>query len=89
MFSAVVVSSPSVDPPATNPDVVLRRRVIVSLGPHTISEYYADAELAARYTAAMSRRFPGLQVTDQPLLTRQPAVPDLPADHLLWPLTAL
>jgi hypothetical protein len=67
-----------------------RRRIRICLGQHTISEYYAEAELAARYAAAMSRKFPGLRISDEPLLAEHSvATPELPTNHLLWPLTAL
>lgn len=44
-----------------------KRVVRVWFGEHKIAEYKAEPALAARYAAAMSRRFPSLRVTNQPL----------------------
>jgi hypothetical protein len=43
-----------------------RRRVRVWFGNHVVADYRAEAELAERYAAAMSRRF-GLPVTSDPI----------------------
>lgn len=70
-----------------------RRRVRVWFGSHVIASYCAEPELAARYAAAMDRRFAGLKVTNEPLPLDDAAsaapTPDLPNEQLLWPLTAL
>ncbi|MEV0287917.1 hypothetical protein AB0H36_27705 [Kribbella sp. NPDC050820] len=50
---------------ATAPVAPLRI-VRVWFGPHIIAEYRAEAGLAGRYAAAMARRFPSLNVTNQP-----------------------
>ncbi|TDU83204.1 hypothetical protein EV138_5666 [Kribbella voronezhensis] len=47
---------------------VQRRRVRVWFGDHVVADYQAEAELADRYAAAMSRRFAGLRVTSEPIL---------------------
>lgn len=43
-----------------------RRRVRVWFGSHAIATYVAEPALAARYEAAMRRRFAGLRVTNVP-----------------------
>ncbi|GAA1554695.1 hypothetical protein GCM10009789_05170 [Kribbella sancticallisti] len=43
------------------------RRVRVWFGDTAIADYRAEPALAARYEAAMSRRFSGLRVTNEPL----------------------
>jgi hypothetical protein len=45
------------------------RLVRVWFGEHAIVNYKAGPELAERYAAAMSRRFAGLRVTNDPLQT--------------------
>lgn len=44
-----------------------RHRVRVWFGAHPIATYVAEPALAARYEAAMRRRFSGLKVTNEPL----------------------
>jgi hypothetical protein len=44
-----------------------RRRVRVWFGDHVVADYRAEAELAERYAAAMSRRFACLRVTNDPI----------------------
>ncbi|MFG1912417.1 hypothetical protein [Kribbella sp. NPDC048928] len=51
---------------------VERRRVRVWFGDHVVADYRAEAELAERYAAAMSRRFAGLRVTSDPLPEQDP-----------------
>jgi hypothetical protein len=51
-----------------------RRRVRVWFGEHVIADYNAEPALAERYADAMSRRFAGLRVTNDPM----PAVDKLP-----------
>lgn len=46
---------------------VARRRVQVWFGSHPIATYVAEPALAARYEAAMRRRFAGLRVTNVPI----------------------
>lgn len=45
-----------------------RHRVQVLFGEVQIAEYAAEPSLAARYAAAMERRFPGLRVTCTPIV---------------------
>ncbi|MGW6278705.1 hypothetical protein [Kribbella sp. NPDC055071] len=65
--------------------VVERRRVRVRVwfGDHVVADYRAEAELAERYAAAMSRRFAGLRVTSDPIPATDPG-PDraLPGERL-------
>jgi hypothetical protein len=63
--------------------VVERRRVRVWFGDHVVADYRAEAELAERYAAAMSRRFAGLRVTSDPIPDLDPG-PDraLPGERL-------
>jgi len=42
-----------------------RRRVKVMFGDHPIAQYVGDEPHAARYEAAMCRRFPSLRVTSE------------------------
>ena len=56
------------DPHRAPVQVVERRRVRVWFGDHVVADYRAEAELAARYAEAMSRRFAGLRVTSDPIL---------------------
>jgi hypothetical protein len=44
-----------------------RRRVRVWFGEHVIADYRAEPALAERYAQAMSRRFAGLRVTNDPM----------------------
>jgi hypothetical protein len=60
-----------------------RRHVRVWFGEHVIADYRADPDLAERYAHAMSRRFAGLRVTNDPL----PPVSRLPEplpSETLW-----
>jgi hypothetical protein len=60
-----------------------RRRVRVWFGRHVIADYRAEADLAERYVAAMSRRFVGLRITNDPLPERDAGVGrPLPAARL-------
>jgi len=69
-----------------------QRRVRIWLGDYVVADQRAELALAERYAEAMIRRFPGLQVTIEPL---EPSVdaaqvgtwPDVPTDPRLWPLT--
>ena len=45
----------------------VRCRVRVWFGEHAIADYTAEPELARRYQHAMSRRFAGLRVTNEPV----------------------
>ena len=47
--------------------VAQRRHVRVWFGEHVVADYRAEAELAERYAAAMSHRFAGLRVTNDPI----------------------
>ncbi|ADB33619.1 hypothetical protein Kfla_4601 [Kribbella flavida DSM 17836] len=49
-----------------------RCRVRVWFGDHVVADYCAEAELAGRYAAAMTRRFAGLRVTSEPLSAADP-----------------
>ncbi len=44
-----------------------RRRVRLWFGRHQIADYIGEPASAARYEAAMRRRFPGLDITNHPL----------------------
>ncbi len=59
---------------ATATQTISRRRVRVWFGEHVIADYNAEPALAERYADAMSRRFAGLRVTNDPM----PAVDRLP-----------
>jgi hypothetical protein len=60
--------------------VTSRRRIRLWFGPHQIADYIGEAPAAARYEAAMRRRFPGLEITDDPM-PPAPRPPDYsPAD---------
>jgi hypothetical protein len=49
-------------------------------GQHQIADYIGEPPAAARYEAAMRRRFPGLEITNDPL-PPSPPLPDYsPAD---------
>lgn len=59
-----------------------RRHVQVWFGHHVIAQYSAEPALAERYADAMSRRFAGLKVTNDPIpLTAAPKEP-LPGERL-------
>lgn len=70
-----------------------RRRVQVWFGSHAIADYSADTDLAERYATAMTRRFPGLRITNEPIPPADgkpmPPSPELPSEQGLWPLTVL
>jgi hypothetical protein len=53
--------------------VTQRRRVRVWFGDHVVADYQAEADLADRYAAAMSRRFAGLRVTSEPIPPSDPS----------------
>jgi hypothetical protein len=59
---------------ATATQTTERRRVRVWFGEHVIADYNAEPALAERYANAMSRRFAGLRVTNDPM----PAIDKLP-----------
>jgi hypothetical protein len=60
-----------------------RRRVRVWFGDHVVADYCAEAELADRYAAAMSRRFAGLRVTSEPVSAADPGTGrPLPGERL-------
>ena len=44
-----------------------RRRVRLWFGQHVIADYIGDPAGATRYESAMRRRFPGLDITNDPL----------------------
>jgi hypothetical protein len=52
---------------ASSPQKFERRRVRVWFGEHVIADYSAEPDLAERYAVAMSRRFAGLRVTNDPM----------------------
>ena len=73
-----------------------RRKVQVWFGSHVIATYVAERALADQYAAAMSCRFAGLRITNDPLppsAARDPRhLPDhppIPSEQRLWPLTVL
>ncbi|MEU8224673.1 hypothetical protein [Kribbella sp. NPDC048915] len=49
-----------------------RRRVRLWFGPHPIADFIGAPAAAARHEAAMRRRFPGLEVTNEPLPGARP-----------------
>ncbi|GAA1558729.1 hypothetical protein [Kribbella lupini] len=60
-----------------------RRRVRVWFGEHAVADYCAEAELADRYAAAMTRRFAGLRVTSEPVSAADPGTGlPLPGERL-------
>ncbi len=71
------------EPPSAAVRVVERRRVRVWFGDHVVADYRAEAELAERYAAAMSRRFAGLRVTSDPIPDTDPGPErSLPGERL-------
>ena len=78
-----MVESAEGDPRPAPVRVVERRHVRVWFGDHVVADYRAEAELAAWYAAAMSRRFAGLRVTSDPIRDADPG-PDraLPGERL-------
>ena len=71
------------DPHPAPVRLVERRRVRVWFGDHVVADCRAEAEVAERYAAAMSRRFAGLRVTSEPIPDADPG-PDraLPGERL-------
>lgn len=64
-----------------------KRRVRVWFGRHVVADYRADADLAERYVEAMSRRFAGLRITNEPVPEPDDAPPrPLPGERL-WDVT--
>jgi hypothetical protein len=61
-----------------------RRRVRVWFGDHVVADYRAEAELAERYAAAMSRRFAGLRVTSEPIPDADPGPGRTLPGERLW-----
>ena len=59
-----------------------RRRVRVWFGDHIVADYRAEADVADRYAAAMSRRFAGLRVTSEPIPALDPGWESLPGERL-------
>ncbi|NEA30159.1 hypothetical protein [Streptomyces sp. SID13031] len=59
-----------------------RRRVRVWFGDHVVADYWAEADVADRYAAAMSRRFAGLKVTSEPISVADPGGQALPGERL-------
>lgn len=53
-----------------------RRRVRVWFGETVIADYRAEPAVAAEYEVAMSRRFAGLRVTNEPFAQVDPASAD-------------
>jgi hypothetical protein len=76
-------ASPDPGPCAGAEAVPKRRRVRVWFGDHVVADYRAEADLADRYAAAMSRRFAGLRVSSEPIPESDPG-PDraLPGERL-------
>lgn len=56
----------------------------VWFGDHVVADYCAEAELAERYAAAMSRRFAGLRVTSDPLPDHDPGPARRLPGERLW-----
>lgn len=61
---------------ATSTEPAPRGRIRVWFGNHPIADYCAEAAMAARYAAAMGRRFPSLNITNEPI--SEPAEPQQP-----------
>ena len=53
-----------------------RRRVRLWFGQHQLADFIGEPAAATRYEAAMRRRFPGLEITNDPV----PATPG-PLDY--------
>lgn len=66
---------------------IRRRRVRVWFGNHVIADYRADADLAERYVAAMSRRFVGLRITTEEVPQPDPTPGRALPGERLWDLT--
>lgn len=66
-----------------------QNRVRAWFGEHLVADQRAEPALAQRYAELMSTRFPGLRITNEPIVTptAQVQVPDLPSDPRLWPMT--
>jgi hypothetical protein len=65
-----------------------RRHVKVWFGQHVIGEYVADPDAAARYAAAMDRKFAGLKITTDVVLPGETPVRALPLPpDRLWGTT--
>jgi hypothetical protein len=54
----------------------------VWFGDHIVADYRAEADVADRYAAAMSRRFAGLRVTSEPIPALDPGGQSLPGERL-------
>jgi len=59
-----------------------RRRVRVWFGEHVIADHSAEAALAERYADAMSRRFAGLRVTNDPMPAGDKLPDPLPGERM-------
>ena len=59
-----------------------RRRVRVWFGEHVIADYNAAPALAERYAHAMSRRFAGLRVTNDPMPITDRLPDPLPGERM-------
>jgi hypothetical protein len=55
--------------------------VRVWFGDHVIADYAAEADIADRYAAAMTRRFFGLKVTNDAAIPERTDVEPLPGEH--------
>jgi hypothetical protein len=60
--------------------------VRVWFGEHVIADYKADAVRAEKYAAAMTRRFAGLRVTNDPVGPSGNGPDDLPGERM-WDVT--
>ncbi|MFG1815524.1 hypothetical protein ACGFIF_17280 [Kribbella sp. NPDC049174] len=58
-----------------------RRRVRLWFGRHPIADYIGDPASADRHEAAMRRRFPGLEITNEPLVPRIVGEPPRTSDY--------
>jgi hypothetical protein len=61
-----------------------RRHVRVWFGNYQIGDYIGEPAYANRYEAAMRRRFPGLDITNDPLRPCMPAQSALPGGRALF-----
>ena len=57
-----------------------RRRVRLWFGQHQLADFIGEPAAATRYEAAMRRRFPGLEITNDPLTAAPGPLDYNPAD---------
>lgn len=62
--------------------VEVKRHVRVWFGQHIVAQYVAESDQAERYAHAMSRRFAGLRVTNDPVEPKGDPGRPLPSERL-------